>query len=403
MNILIISNSIPYPPSDGDKIRNFELIKRLGREHKIGLVGFVNSDHDIKNAGPLKEFCDFVEPVVFEEDYKSLLKRAKRAFAYLVRGEPLYNRWTWSADMAKKITEIVNKRHFDIIQFEHSYMASYIYSLNGKKSAAVLTLHNIEALKFKTMFKIEPFSLDKLRFFLNALMYKNWEPKIADKFVQSVTMSDDDAQALKRKMPGLRIQAIPNGVDTKSIRPLSLNKDSKTLLFVGKMTYQPNRDAAIYFCRRILPLIKKRVSGVKVLLVGNNSSPEISDLASFDIEVLGLLPRQDLARYYEDSAMTIVPLRAGSGTRFKILESMAYKRPVVSTSIGCEGLGVRNRQNILIADKPQDFAGAVIELLSDPGLREEISENACRLVRQKYDWDVIAENLITLYRGIIKQ
>jgi glycosyltransferase involved in cell wall biosynthesis len=148
-----------------------------------------------------------------------------------------------------------------------------------------------------------------------------------------------------------------------------------------------------------MPLIQLKVSDLKLIIVGQHPTLEIRKLAEREnVVVTGHVP--DVVPYYQRSKVTIVPLRGGGGTRLKILESMALGRAVVSTSIGCEGLNVIDKENIMIADTPTEFAERVIRLLTDKGLRDRIARNARRLVEAHYDWAVISRKLMKVYDNI---
>jgi len=171
-------------------------------------------------------------------------------------------------------------------------------------------------------------------------------------------------------------------------------------LFIGNMEYRPNIDAVLYFCEQILPLIKTEIPQAELYIVGLNPGPEVLALAGPGVYVTG--PVADVRPYYSQCAACIVPLRAGGGTRLKILESMSLGRPVVSTSIGCEGLDVQNGEHLFIADTPQDFASKVLQLLGDENTRNHIVRRGRELVEQQYDWDVLARQLLTSYMEVVK-
>jgi glycosyltransferase involved in cell wall biosynthesis len=165
------------------------------------------------------------------------------------------------------------------------------------------------------------------------------------------------------------------------------------------MGYPPNIDAVLYFCNSIMPLIQNRIPDLKLVVVGHEPAPEIRELAERgNVTVTGYV--ENVIPYYQQSQVTIVPLRGGGGTRLKILESMALGRPIVSTTLGCEGLNVTDGDNIMISDSPREFAERVIQLLTDKGLRERIARNARRLVETHYDWAVISRKLMKVYHNI---
>jgi len=178
----------------------------------------------------------------------------------------------------------------------------------------------------------------------------------------------------------------------KRIQPLAESASGNNLLFVGVIGYPPNADAVLYFCKSIMPLVRRKIPDVQLTVVGNAPPPEVCKLAVRDeVVVTGVV--DDLVAYYARATVCVVPLRAGGGTRLKILEAMAFGRPVVSTSIGCEGLAAVDGEHLLIGDSPEDFAQNVIQLLLEPDLRHRITIAARRMVEQRYDWPIIGRKL----------
>jgi glycosyltransferase involved in cell wall biosynthesis len=173
------------------------------------------------------------------------------------------------------------------------------------------------------------------------------------------------------------------------------------MLLIGNMGYRPNVDSAVYFCREVLPLIRREVTDARLCIVGINPVPAVRQLEGNGVCVTGGVP--DVVPYYKRSTVCVVPLRAGSGTRLKVLEAMALGRPVVSTSVGCEGLDVVGGEHILLADNSKRFAEQAVKLLTQNELRARIAAKAREFVVASYDWDAIAERLMTDFDGIARQ
>ena len=172
-----------------------------------------------------------------------------------------------------------------------------------------------------------------------------------------------------------------------------------SLIFIGNMGYRPNEDAILYFCKEILPIVRQRLPDVELWIVGTNPPPSVQALAGPGVHVTGRVP--DVREFYERCTVSIVPLRSGSGTRLKILEAMALGRPVVSTSIGCEGLEVVDRRHLMVADAPAGFAQRTIELLENEETRSLMVDDARELAVKRYDWDVIAGDLAEHLQSLV--
>jgi Glycosyltransferase len=225
---------------------------------------------------------------------------------------------------------------------------------------------------------------------------RRWEARIATIVDKCITTSHVDKERLQSISKLASVSVIPNGVDVDLLKPLPFKMQSKVLLFVGTLQYPPNVDAASYFAREVFPYVTRQIPDATFVIVGSHPPEKIKKLGrEKNIVVSGWV--EDILPYYEQSAACVVPLRAGGGTRLKILESMALGRPVVSTSIGCEGLDVTEGRDILIADTTIEFAASTVRLLMDADLRRQLSHNARRLVETRYGWEAIGEDLIRVY------
>ncbi len=231
------------------------------------------------------------------------------------------------------------------------------------------------------------------------MMYR-WEPVCAERFGRCITVSDFDRDLLQSVNSHLKIEVIPNGVDTDLYQPLTASAHSPKLLYVGNMGYRPNIDAMLYFCQEIYPKIRQELSQLEMWIVGVNPSPEIKQLAGNGVHVTGRV--DDVRPLYQESSVCVVPLRAGGGTRLKILEAMALGRPVVSTSIGCEGLEVVDGEHLYVADTPDLFAQRTLLLLTDTEERQRIITQAREFVVSHYDWDSISDRLLQVYSDVAR-
>jgi glycosyltransferase involved in cell wall biosynthesis len=291
---------------------------------------------------------------------------------------------------------------FDIVLIEHGSMGMYLEGLPERlHKRAVWVLHDIDFDKFMRIAHIERRKEAKIRAWTHAMMMRRWQPHFASRFGLCVTMSEADRRLLSSVNSNLKIEVSPNGVDTNQYRQLSDEGHGSEMLFIGNMGYQPNADAAVYFCGEVLPLIRREIADPKLWIVGINPGESVKQLTGNGVFVTGAVP--DVVPYYQRSKVCVVPLRAGSGTRLKILEAMALGRAVVSTSKGCEGLDVIDGEHILIADNPDLFAKQVTKLLTDRDLRARLATKAREFVVASYDWDTIAQRLLDNFNGIASQ
>lgn len=393
----MITAHFPYPPFSGTPLRIYNLISRSAREHEIWLASFINYSEKNEYIQHMLKFCQGVETV--ERQKIGALERPAEAFHYFMTGKPPELRLYHSPELIKKVEQLILKVDFDVVEIIDSFMGLYLEALPKElRKKAVLTFIDIVFSKYHRISKIEPKIQRKIRTWLYSRMMRRWEPYYAARFGRCITVSESDRRLLLSVNPHLRIDVAPNGVDSNLYKPLPYSNSSPTLIFVGNMGYRPNIDAITHFYKDIYPQIQEKVPAVEMWVVGINPSPEVKQLAGEGFHVTGAV--EDLLSFYKRSTVCVVPLRAGGGTRLKILEAMALGRPVISTSIGCEGLDVIDGQHILIADTPDEFVEKTIYLLNNEGLRQSIIAKARELIVKRYDWEVINRQVLQTYSSV---
>jgi glycosyltransferase involved in cell wall biosynthesis len=398
MRILLVTFGLPYPPDSGVRIRDFHLLRELSRHAEVSLLSLLTVEPG-DGAGRLRAWCRTVETIPMTR------RSPVRHLADFLHGRrlrlPLATHPFYFPEAAALIRRLVAARPPDIVQIEHSFLSCYRPAVpEGGPWRTVLSLHNIGSRQYARISKLDWGPADRLSFFLKARLMRGWEARMAARFDHTIVVSAEEAGLLTAQNPGLPISIVENGVDCELIQPLGEPGGGNHLLFVGVMNYPPNRDAMLYFCRSVLPLVLRQVPGVRLTIAGHAPPPEVQRLASPCVRVTG--PVRDVMAFYRDVAVSIAPLRAGGGTRLKILEAMAAGRPVVSTSIGCEGLEVTPDRHLLLADTPETFAAATVRLLREPALRASLAANARRHVLERYDWRVIGRRLAGVYEDLLR-
>lgn len=399
MRILVITNQIPYPPVSGAPLRTYNVLRRLASEHEVFLASFGADEDPTEGVAHLSQFCREVV-AIRKRPLKEALSWSKTLGA-VIDGEPPELRLGYSEELAAEIRRLCDRVDFDLVQIEHGSMGLYLDALPSRLSEkAIWLLHDIDFDKFARIAEIEPRKLAKVRYWLHAAMMKRWQPRIAGRFRLCVTMSEADRQLLLAHRGDLEVFVSPNGVDTKKYGQLPEEGNEPEILFIGNMSYHPNVDAASYFCKEVLPRIRRMQPDAKVWIVGIHPSESVRRLEGDGVVVTGQV--QDVVPYYRRAKVCVVPLRAGSGTRLKILEAMALGRPVVSTSIGCEGLDVEDGRHLLIANDGERFAYQVAKLLAEPGLRAGMTASAREFVVASYDWDAITRKFIDDVENVLR-
>jgi len=400
MKILWISHFIPYPPIGGHLQRSYNLFKYLGSKHEVYLLALnqrklLPKDEQVKEAvEALKFYCrqirTFEIPALRSKWswYKLLITNFFFSFPYSVF---LFH----SSEMVQAIKSLICIYPFDLIFLDTIDLCQYLICSDNLPK--VLNHHNIESFLLWRRSKMEKLLFKKFYLRLQASKIRKYESQNCKKVQINLLTSFIDWQRLQKIVPQVKSEVIPNGVDTDYFKPLNSDKEENSLIFVGGMNWYPNRDAIHYFLKKIWPLVKNANPSVNLTVIGRDPPKKIKQLSQKDdIRVLGFV--EDIRPYVAKASLFIVPIRVGGGTRVKILDAMAMGKAIISTSIGCEGIEVSPGHNIIIADKPEDFAMEILRLLKDQELAAKIGKAARVKAVQKYDWKVIGsklENILT--------
>jgi glycosyltransferase involved in cell wall biosynthesis len=220
-----------------------------------------------------------------------------------------------------------------------------------------------------------------------------FERAMCRRFDSVVTVSAEDREIIRRDYGATHVYDVPSGVDVGFFRPSgTVTSHPNSLVFTGSMDWLPNGDGIRYFTEQIFPLIKNRIPDVRLVIVGRNPNSHLLEVAKHDSSITVTGRVEDVRPYMERAAAFIVPLRIGSGTRLKIFEAMAMEKPIISTTIGAEGLPVVHNRDLLLADTPETFAQEVVRVLSDGDLARRLGQQAAEHVRREFDWRRAAED-----------
>jgi sugar transferase (PEP-CTERM/EpsH1 system associated) len=401
MRVLMIANYLPYPELTGGRIRVYNLLRRVAQRHEVSLAALLESPEDVEGVPHLQQFCAAVETASFPAHQRSRLAKAPGMLRYVLERKPPDLMLLHSQELLQKIRQLFSTAPFDIVQIE-SVMGLYLEGLPPRGAYRSLEMfQNITSHQLARISDVERRGYERLRARITSISMRHWEPRYAENFDRCTTVSKVDQELLMKANPRLRVDVIPNGVDTQKYQPLPLPSEtaSPSLMFIGSMGYPPCVDAVLYFHSDILPLIRQVITPVQFRVVGRDPPPEVLKLNGTGVHVTGRV--EDVVPFYQQSTVCVVPLRAGGGTRLKILEAMALGRPVVSTTIGCEGLDVVDGKHLLVADTPEQFAAHTLRLLNDRHLVRHLCANARQLVEARYSWDSIAERLMEVYEEMI--
>ncbi len=388
MKILIIDEEFPYPLNSGKRLRTSNLTYELALTNDVSYLAF----GDIASEAAKHFKSKNIQPIAVTpiNNKKSGLSFYLKLMTNLFSSEPYIVTSHYSSEFETQLLKLINEQKFDVIICEWTPYAQYVKNIT--KSKSIIVAHNIESDIWKRYYENES---NPLKRFYIGLQYKkvlNFE-KNCFKWVDGATaVSSIDASFIKKLNLPYTPAIIENGVDTDFFTPSDTTPLPHRLAFTGSMDWRPNQDAAEFFASEILPLLKKSIPDIEAYFIGRNPPPHIKELNKIDgITITGMV--DDVRTYIADGSLYIVPLRIGGGSRLKILEAMGMKKPIISTSVGAEGLEVTDLHDILIADTPQEFCDTILKALKDKALCDKIAKNGFSLVHEKYKWSSIGKKL----------
>ncbi len=413
MNILFLSQVVPYPPDAGPKVKTWQVLRYLsGLGHQVSLACFVR---------PEEEAYLPVLRAHFAAVYAVPLRRSRIAdFGFWLRshvtGRPFLVERDNLAGMRSLVDRLVATGQVDVIHADQLSMAQF--ALDGwgthpqkERPFLIFDAHNAVWTVTARMQQNAPAWL-RPAIALEAQRVKRYEGKIVRAYDQTLAVTELDRQALRQAVKSTQgaadnaldhapITVIPITVDTSQLNPITVRPDSSNLLTLGTLHYPPNADGIRWFANEVFPLVRQQAPEARLTIVGKNPPADFLQLAAqaeSAVTVTGYAP--DLLPYLEQAAVMVIPVRAGGGMRVRILEAFARALPVVTTTVGLEGIDAIPGKDVFVADTPAEFAAGVVRLLRDQDLRAQLAQNSRRLVEKNYDWRIALKKLDDIYGRI---
>jgi glycosyltransferase involved in cell wall biosynthesis len=408
MHILFLTQILPYPPASGPKVKTWHVLRYLSqRGHKITLASFVRPE-EFPYIDAVKEVCTAVHVVPMHRsrisDVGYFLRSMISKRPFLVERDDL-------SEMRSVVNQLVNSDPVDVIHADQLTMTQFAFPLNlngGKKPALVFDAHNAVWTITKRMEENAPFYL-KPPLRLETKRIKQYEGMIVSDFHATLAVTEPDRLALIEAVHEYRangkdvasISVIPIAVDTRQIQPVPRATNSLNILTMGTLYYPPNADGIRWFTQEVFPLVRQKMPKVTLTIVGKNPPQDFVRLAAdpnSGVTVTGFV--EELDPYFAKSTLMVIPVRAGGGMRVRILEAFARAMPVVTTTVGLEGIHARPGTDVLVADTPADFVNSVIDLLQDKVLQGKLASHGRQLVEDRYDWQVVLSDLDKTYERL---
>ncbi len=403
MKVLFLSQIIPYPPHGGVLQRGYNIIREIGKENEVYLLAFHHPD-TIATESLLEESKRELEKICSQVHYFKLWPKQSKihkflafllGFFYPLPFSVLAHK---SSAYKKTIREILEKNEIDIVHIDTVGLSQYRECIGDVQ--CIVTHHNIESSLMARRSKVESNWFARYYVAKQSKRLREYEAIESEKYPVNVMMSKTDAEELNQMSPGVNTAIVPNGVDVNYFTKLG-DKEEQAIIYTGGMNMFANKDAVMHLINDIWPIVKKKIPAINFYIIGQDPPKELLSIASQDsgIKVLGFV--DDIRPYVAKSAIYVVPLRVGGGTRLKVLDALAQGKAIVSTSIGSEGIEVTDRLNVYLEDTDEGFANSIIELINDEERRCELGKQARLLAEQKYAWPSIAKGLIAAYKSVI--
>lgn len=395
MKLLVLYPYVPFPLNRGTYQRTFHLLRELARNHKVDLLALAEGGTRLEHRPIFEEFCNRVEFVPFD------LPPWPRFFPDRLFNALPSTTWRWNhPDIARAIDRMLRNTKYDAVHVCDINMAQYFLHqhcdmpLVIDRSRVDLQFQLMEQRQLKLGWR------NRLIRFENYFKLWFYERAIARRSSLQIVCGEDDRQFIHRYIDKrLPVAVVINGTDVDYFCPNCIKEErarEPTVVFCGAMDYSPNIDGIHWYFKRIHHRLRQQIPNVRVLVVGKNPGPDVQRYNRMpEVTVTGSV--RDVRPFYRSAWLQIAPLRIGGGTRLKIIESIAMGTPVVSTSVGAQGLGLCHDNEILIADSPSEFARQTARALGDAHLRKHLQRAGLEAVCSRLSWTTIGRELNNVY------
>ena len=396
MRVLYFSPRICWPTISGAHLRDYYFARTLARNADLTYVGLVNEE----SSAQAEQLRRRLEPQRGTKVY-ALRRDAGYRPINILRGligpTPLNVLNYTSQNVITALEPILREQTFDVIQIESMHLIAYAQYIRriAPRTRLILDWHNIESEILARYADNDSNPLRAIYARRTSKLSRGVEDDLLRLCHAHTVCSQREKEVLQARVPNARIEVVGNGVDCEFFADNAQSSEKLDVLYMGRMDYHANIDAALHFAKNTWPLIHARRPELRLTIVGAQPPEAIRALASDNVVVTGTV--DDVRPYYHSALVSVVPLRVGGGTRLKVLEAMAAGTPVVSSTLGAEGLAVTHGKDILIADTPEAMVDAVVTMQADSPQRRQMIANARQLVQTRYDWNVVGEVLLRLH------
>lgn len=401
MRILWLKTELLHPVDKGGKIRTYQMLRELKRAHHVTYLTLDDGSAAADAQTLAAEYCHELVRVPHHTRAKFSPGFYAELAQNLISPLPYFMSKYKSEGMRREILKRTAGEKFDVLVCD--FLQPSVNVPAQLPCATVLFQHNVETMIWRRHYEVQANPLKKTFLYGQWLKSRAYERAACRRFDRVIAVSREDRETLARDYGVTGVADVPTGVDTEFFRPRGVGqREPYNLIFTGSMDWLPNEDAIQYFTKEIMPRIKQSVPGVTLTVVGRKPYPSLVELSKRDPSVVVTGRVEDVRPYMEAASVYVVPIRIGGGTRLKIYEAMGMELPIVSTTIGAEGLPVRAGVDLFLADTPAEFAGRVVALLQDEASAKAIGAQAAALVRERFGWAQVATRFAEICADAIK-
>ena len=391
LNVVIVDEELPYPPTSGKRIRTLNLTLRLAQRHHITYICHRNSD--LTEARQATEFFTKQGIMVRTVDWSPPSKSGAAFYARLAANllSPLpYS----AASHDSRPLRLALREHAAShpVDLWHCEWTPYVQAVRGlAQGRRLVVAHNVESIIWQRYYETERRVLKHWYIGRQWRKFERFERKVMGEVDRTVAVSGLDAERLRNDFGAKQVDVVENGVDPAYFRPEKAQRDPARLLFLGSLDWRPNLDGVRILLDQAFPAVRAAIPSARLCLVGRHPPDWLKQLKTPGVELYADLPdvRPELAR----CGMMVVPLRIGGGSRLKILEALATNTPVVSTRVGAEGLELEPDHHLTVVEDVENLPKAIIEAIRAPGEMKARAERGREAVLARYGWDALADKL----------
>lgn len=400
MKILFVPKQFPHSKVIGGPIIIYNRIKYLSRNHQVGLASFIHEED--------RKYLSSIEPYLWDLElmpYPPPRSRLRKIKDFFFSKVPPYMCNTKTRQMRDTVATMTCRGDYDVVITEYTVMGQYIHRNPGlnPRTKRVISCHECYTIARK---KVRDFYGRSSRLGFQAMLdlrrLESYEFEMYREADKVLTLTPEERESLLEHNPKMDIEIVPHGVDTEYFIPGPEQAQETAVGFLGNYPHDPNRDAVIHFLTDMWPQIKSSVPGIKFYVIGRGPTEDILSFAKEDPDIIVTGQVDDVREHLQKVMVFVSPIRLGKGFRGKLLEAMSMGIPVLSTRLGAEGLGARERENVMLAETADEFIQRTLELLRDKQLRHKIGSNGRFLVEERFSWQKGVEILEEILQRLVQ-